>query len=215
MSLVIKPNKAQALNLKRQLELLALPRKKRVRILKTLGRYERAKARKNIREQKTVTGQKFTPRKDGKKNKILKKMGRTLEPYVKNGNRLELKHKSVLTGRIAALHQKGGFEKMTANRMKKTHGTPDYDAPCTNRQAIALRVVGFKVKRKKGKGSRKGTVKEIMERYTIGQAGFILRQLRNKKSKASWQIPVEARAFLGDMPINVQNELIKILEQVN
>jgi len=215
MSLVIKPNKKQALNLEQQLNLLALPKKKRVRVLKTLGRYERAKARKRIRDQRTVTGQKFSPRTSGKKAKMLKKLGRTLEPYVKSSNRLELKHKNKLTGRIAAMHQEGVSETMTASRMKKKNGTPDYDAPCTNRQAIALRSVGYKVKRKKGKGSRKGTIKEIMERFTIGQAGFLLRTFRKKKSKQSWQIPVEARAFLGDMAIDVQDELFKILDNLS
>ena len=77
MSLVIKPNNKQALNLEKQLNLLALPKKKRVRILKTLGRYERAKARKRIREQRTVTGQKFAPRANGKKAKMLKKLKKT------------------------------------------------------------------------------------------------------------------------------------------
>ena len=69
MSLVIKPNKAQSLSIKQQLNLLALPKKKRVRVLKTLGRKQRAKARKRIRDQRTVTGQKFASRTDGKKRK--------------------------------------------------------------------------------------------------------------------------------------------------
>ena len=215
MSLIIKPNKKQALNLDQQLKLLALPKKKRVRILKTLGRYERSKARKRIREQRTVTGQKFSPRASGKQAKMLKRMGRSLEPYVKNSNRLELKHKSAQVGRIANRHQEGIDEIMTASKMKKINGEPDYDAPCTNRQAIALRSMGYKVKRKKGKGSRKATVKEIMRKFTLGEAGFLIRTFRKKKSKQRWVIPVEARAFLGDMPIDVQEELIRILDNIS
>jgi len=215
MNLVIKPNKAQALSLKEQLQLLSLPRNKRVRLLKTLGRYERAKARKRIREQRTVTGQKFAPRADGKKARMLKKMGRTLEPYVKNSNRLELKHKAVQTGRIAALQQEGGVERMNASRMVRIHGKPDYKAPCTRSQAKALSAEGYKVKRGKGKGFRRASIREIMATLTQAKAGLILRKLRNKQVKNSWQIPVKARPFLGDTPIAVQQQLVKILAQVN
>jgi hypothetical protein len=215
MSLVIKPNKAQALNLKQQLQLLALPSNKRVRILKTLGRYERAKARKRIREQRTIKGQKFTPRADGKKARMLKKMGRTLEPYVKNSNRLELKHKKAFTGRIAALQQKGGSERMSATRMARIHGKPNSKAQCTRSQAKALSSEGYKVKRAKGKGFRRASIREIMASLTQGKAGLILRKLRNKQSKISWQIGVKARPFLGDTPVAVQQQLVKILENIN
>lgn len=215
MSLSIKPNKAQALNLKQQLQLLALPANKRVRILKTLGRYERAKARKRIREQRTVAGQKFSPRADGKKVKMLKKMGRTLEPYVKNSNRLELKHKASQTGRIAALQQQGGKERMNANRMARIHGKPDPKSPCSRSQAKALSSEGYKVKRAKGKGYRRASIREIIASLSQAQAGLILRKLRSKQTKSSWQIPVKARPFLGDTPIAVQQQLAKILTQLN
>jgi hypothetical protein len=215
MSLVIKPNKAQALSLKQQLQLLALPANKRVRILKTLGRYEKAKTRKRIKEQRTVTGQKFSPRADGKKTRMLKKMGRSLEPYVKNSKRLELKHKKSLTGRIAALQQEGGSERMSASRMARIHGKPDYKAPCTRSQAKALRNEGYKVKRGKGKSYRKASVREIMAALSQGKASLILQKLRGNTAKSNWQVPVKARPFLGDTPIAVQQQLIKILEQMN
>ncbi len=215
MSLVIKPNKTQALNLKQQLQLLALPRNKRIRILKTLGRYEKAQARKRIREQHTVKGQKFAARADGRKSKMLKKMARTLEPYVKNSNRLELKHKNKLTGRIAALQQSGGKERMSATRMERIHGKVDSKSPCSRSQAKALSAAGYKVKRAKGKGYRRASIREITSSLTQGKAGLILRALRNKQSKSSWQIPVKARPFLGDTPIAVQQQLAKILAQIN
>lgn len=215
MNLVIKPNKAQALNLKQQLQLLALPANKRIRILKTLGRQEKAKARKRIREQRTIKGQKFAPRANGKKTKMLKKMARTLEPYVKNSNRLELKHKKTLTGRIAALQQQGGKEQMSASRMARIHGKPDKKAQCTRSQAKALSAEGYKVKRAKGNGYRRASLREIIAKLTQAQAGLILRKLRNNQIKSSWQIPVKARPFLGDEPIAVQQQLIKILAQIN
>ena len=211
MSLTITPNKQQALSVKQQLSLLALPRNKRVRVLKTLGRQQRAKARKRIREQRTVAGQKFSPRTDGTKAKMLKRMGKTLEPYVKNSNRLELKHKATQTGRIAAMHQKGVDERMTASRMARIHGKINYKADCTRSQAKALANEGYKVKRKKGKGYRKASIKEIMANVNQGKASLILRKLRGNIKKTSWNIPGTARPFLGDTPIAVQKQLAEIL----
>lgn len=215
MSLSITPNKKQALSAKQQLTLLSLPSNKRVRILKTLGRVERAKARKRIRNQATVSGGKFAPRTGGKKTKMLKRMGRTLEPFVKGANRLELKHKAALTGRIAALQQEGGTESMSASRMARIHGKPDYKAPATRSQAKALIAQGYKTKKAKGKGYRRATISEVTANLSQGKAGLILKVLRDKPSKNRWQIPVDARPFLGDSNENVQRELAKIIEQVN
>lgn len=213
MSLVIKPNAAQALDLQAQLDLLKLPRNKRTRILKTLGRYERAQARARIKRQQSVEGGSFAPRADGKKQKMLKRLGRTLEPYVKNADRLELKHKNSLTGRIAALHQDGGKETMTASKMRRIHGEPDYDAPATRAQAKALSAEGYKVRKKKG-GWRRASIREIQDALTIGKAGVILRSMRDSKSQQRWDIPVSARPFLGDYTDNVQRELMQLIQQV-
>jgi len=215
MSLVITPNNKQALSAKQQLQLLALPSTKRIRLLKTLGRYERKLARQRIRAQTTVKGTKFAPRANGKKGKMLKRMGKTLEPYVKATNRLELKHKNALTGRVAALQQEGGSEKMTAARMARIHGKPDYKAPCTRSQAKALSAEGYKVRKTKGKGYRRATIKEIMASLNHGKATLILSKLRGEKSRNSWSIPVKARPFLGDTPQNVQAQLAQILNNLN
>ena len=215
MSLIIKPNKAQVLNASTQLALLKLPAAKRIRILKTLGRYERTLARKRIRTQTTVDGSKFAPRTDGKKARMLQKMGKTLEPFVKNANRLELKHKQAMTGRIAALHQGGGREQMSASKMARIHAKPDYSAPCTRSQAKALAAEGYKVRKAKGSGYRRPSLREITESLSQGKASVILRELRGKTKKQRWDIPVTARPFLGDSTDNVQRHLASIIEQIN
>jgi hypothetical protein len=215
MSLIIKPNKAQALNASTQLALLKLPPAKRTRILKTLGRYERTLARKRISSQTTTEGTGFAPRNDGKKSRMLKRLGKTLEPYVKSANRLELKHKSAFTGRIAALHQDGGRETMSANKMARIHGKPDYDAPCTRSQAKALAAEGYKVRKEKGRGYRRASLREIMDTLSQGKAMLILRLLRDKPQKQRWDIPVAARPFLGDKADNVQRQLVSIIDQIN
>lgn len=215
MSLTITPNRTQALNASNQIALLKLPSAKRIRILKTLGRYERALARKRIRTQTTVDGGQFEARANGKKGRMLKRLGKTLEPFVKNANRLELKHKAALTGRIAALHQDGGSEQMSASRMARIHGTPDYNAPCSRSQAKALSAEGYKVRKAKGNGYRRASLNEIMSTLSQGQAGVILRSMRDKPNKQRWEIPVAARPFLGDSADNVQRQLVSIIEQIN
>ncbi|MDI5830198.1 hypothetical protein [Shewanella xiamenensis] len=215
MSLTITPNRHQALNASNQLALLKLPSAKRIRILKTLGRYERALARKRIRTQTTVDGGQFEARANGKKGRMLKRLGKTLEPFVKNANRLELKHKAALTGSIAALHQDGGSEQMSASRMARIHGTPDYNAPCSRSQAKALSAEGYKVRKAKGNGYRRASLNEIMATLSQGQAGVILRSMRDKPNKQRWEIPVAARPFLGDSADNVQRQLVSIIEQIN
>lgn len=215
MSLTITPNRTQALNASNQLALLKLPSAKRIRILKTLGRYERALARKRIRTQTTVDGGQFEASANGKKGRMLKRLGKTLEPFVKNANRLELKHQAALTGRIAALHQDGGSEQMSASRMARIHGTPDYNAPCSRSQAKALSAEGYKVRKAKGNGYRRASLNEIMATLSQGQAGVILRSMRDKPNKQRWEIPVAARPFLGDSADNVQRQLVSIIEQIN
>ncbi|MCG9964024.1 hypothetical protein [Shewanella cutis] len=215
MSLTITPNRHQALNASNQLALLKLPSAKRIRILKNLGRYERALARKRIRTQTTVDGGQFEARANGKKGRMLKRLGKTLEPFVKNANRLELKHQAALTGRIAALHQDGGSEQMSASRMARIHGTPDYNAPCSRSQAKALSAEGYKVRKAKGNGYRRASLNEIMATLSQGQAGVILRSMRDKPNKQRWEIPVAARPFLGDSADNVQRQLVSIIEQIN
>jgi hypothetical protein len=217
MSLSITPNKQQALSLKNQLLLLSLPANKRIRILKTLGRHERALARKRIRQQTTVDGTPMAGRADGKKAKMLKRMGRTLEPYVKNANRLELKHKSAQVGRIGAFQQKGGVEKMSASRLDRQRGGLKHEDPCTEEQARKLAKEGYKVRRGKGKRYRRASINEILASLKMGQAGLILRAMRggSRSTNKTWNIPVSPRPFLGDITPNVQRELVKIIEQIN
>ena len=69
------------------------------------------------------------------------------------------------------------------------------------RQAKALKREGYKTPRK-GKPPKTVTVKEIQSRFSLGQAGVILRMMRTKKAKGkqSWQDTVPERPFLGVTP---------------
>ncbi|NRB24043.1 hypothetical protein [Shewanella sp.] len=215
MSLVITPNKQQALSLKNQLLLLSLPANKRVRILKTLGIYERKLARERIKKQKDVNGKPFNPRKGSGKGKLLKRLGKTLKPFVFNKNRLELKHENPSVGKVAAFHSEGGAFTMNKTRVDRRFGKLNKNQPCSRGMAKALSKKGFKVRKNKGKGYRRATIKELMSTLTMTQAGAILKRLRNREDKSSWQTKAPPRSFLGDSTVNVQRQLAQIIEQIN
>ncbi|MBH9740091.1 virion morphogenesis protein [Vibrio navarrensis] len=208
----IRVNQRDALNLSEKLALLALPAKKRVWILKTLGRWETANVRRRIRQQSDISGGKLEPRKSGKK-KVLRRMAKGLTPYVRNAETLDLTWKSKLTAKIAARHHLGQKQKVTKGQMQKRWGTPDYSAPCSKGQARRLRELGYTVPRKSGKGKKKPSLNQIMDTVTHGQAGQIIRELSNQPTVASWDIPLAERKVLGSKQTEVTRQLIKLIEQ--
>ncbi|TOZ70076.1 virion morphogenesis protein [Vibrio parahaemolyticus] len=209
----IKVNERDVLNLQEKLALLALPPKKRVWILKTLGRWEKANTRKRISSQKDINGSALQPRKGKKKGKVLKRMAKGLTPYVRNANQLDLTWNNKLTAKIAARHHVGQKQKMTKRQMQKRWGKPDYSAPCTKGQARKLRELGYTVPRKSGKGRKKPSLRELMATITHGQAGQLIRELSNQPNITSWDIPLAERQILGSKEREVNRQLIKIFEQ--
>lgn len=209
----ISVNERDVLNLQEKLAMLALPPKKRIWILKTLGRWEIANTRKRIREQKGINGSALQPRKGKKKGKVMRRMAKGLTPYVRNANTLDLTWSNKLTAKIAARHHLGQKQKMTKRQMQKRWGTPDYSAPCTKGQARKLRELGYTVKRKSGKGRKKPSLRELMATLTHGQAGQLIRQLANQPDVTSWDIPLAERQILGSKEREVNRQLIKIFEQ--
>ncbi|MFG0887542.1 virion morphogenesis protein [Vibrio sp. CJQ_6] len=209
----IKVNERDVLNMQEKLTLLALPPKKRVWILKTLGRWEKANTRKRISSQKDINGSALQPRKGKKKGKVLKRMAKGLTPYVRNANQLDLTWSNKLTAKIAARHHVGQKQKMTKRQMQKRWGKPDYSAPCTKGQARKLRELGYTVPRKSGKGRKKPSLRELMATITHGQAGQLIRELSNQPNITSWDIPLAERQILGSKKREVNRQLIKIFEQ--
>ncbi|MCG3724705.1 virion morphogenesis protein [Vibrio cincinnatiensis] len=208
----IRINQRDALNLSEKLALLALPAKKRVWILKTLGRWETANVRRRIRQQKDINGGKLKQRKSGKQ-KVLRRMAKGLTPYVRNGKTLNLTWQSKLTAKIAARHHFGQSQKMTKGQMQKRWGKPNYDAPCTKGQARRLRELGYTVSRKGGKGQKKPSLTQLMATISHGQAGQIIREMTNQPTIASWDIPLVERKILGSKQTEVTRQLIKLIEQ--
>jgi len=204
------------LKLMKQLQVLAMPPAKRKKFHREVTRLVIREARANTKAQRTVTGEAFAPRINKKKKKPLLKnvaKAKNLKAYV-GPNSGKVTWPNSLSGKIARAQQEGHTETMTAGKMKKIRGVPDYDAPATKAQAKALLQAGFRRPTGKYKsGVKKGQTKSrrvsskwIMENMTLGKAALVLRILLDKKTKASWPVTVKARPFFGLRKADV-NEL--------
>ncbi|MBL4761385.1 MAG: phage virion morphogenesis protein [Gammaproteobacteria bacterium] len=208
-----KVSKSGDLRLKNQIALLKLPSAKRKRLLARVGRKVRVKSRKRLREQKDLNGRPWEKRSGKSKRKMLRGMSKRIAVY-SSPEKVDITFSNALTGKIAKAHQEGIDEVMTSAKMRRLKGQPDYDAPATRKQAKSLRDAGYKIRKKKGKGWKKPSLKHITETMTIGQAGLVLRVLRDEASKKSWTIPLPKRSFLGASERDVTELVDEILEDI-
>lgn len=199
------------LNALQRLKLLRMPPAKRRRLLNLMGNQVRKSSRARIRQQKNINGQPWAPRKDGRR-KMLRGLGKDLRVYASDKS-VSVTYANRLTGSIAKAQQEGITETFTAEQAAKKYGEPDYNAPATTKQARALKEQGFTVKRKTGKGRKKATQKWIKQNLTLGQAGAILRDMRDRESKKSWVIKLPPRAFLGASASDVKQYVQTIFNE--
>lgn len=208
-----------AINAKQALEALSLTKRKRVWLLKDLGRWERRMTRSRIKRQKDVDNQKFEKRKRGE-GAVLTSFADGMEPYVlHNATMLDLTWHRKTKAKKAAVHQAGLTQTISAHEhikaQNKRRGEPDYDAPCTKKQAIALRRLGYRIRRKDGKGWNKPSVRNLEKRLTLGQAGLIIRMMRTgkEKGKQKWKVHTPQRQMLGTKAQKVKGRLIRNIEK--
>ena len=204
-ALSIGYDRRHAGRIQQDIGLLSLPNASRKRVFQNAGRRYLKASREHIREQKTVYGNPFEKRKYGK-GKLLKNMGRSLK-FSPSPNHVKVTWPNKSVAKLGYRQQFGIDEVMTASRMVKIHGQPDYEAPATKKQAKALLEAGFTISAgkkfksgvNKGKTRRKRPSQRwIIDNMKLGQAGLIIRTLRNTTNPPkSWKIPVPARPFLG------------------
>lgn len=179
-----------------QLELLLLDANKRRRILRTAGRMVRKQSRQRLRNQENIGGTKWQQRSNGKKTRMMRKLGRHM--IVKTtANKAEVTFGNQSVGQIARAHQEGVTQTMTAKDAEKAYGEPDYKAPATRQQAKELIAAGYKIRRSNSKGWKRPTLRWITENLSLGKAGLVLRILRDTQSKQQWSIELPERSFLG------------------
>jgi len=184
--------------LKQQLAILKLPLTKRRKLLRKTARAIIRDSRKRITTQTDVHGQPFAkrwkPRKD--RRKMLSKLIKLAKIFSNDGKQAKIGFPG-LAGRIAAAQQFGDSQAFTASALQKSQGSAGgRQKPATKRQAVELKKLGYRMNKK----GRKPSMRWIMDNLTIGQAGSIIRSMREKqgiKAKSSWKTVLPARAFLG------------------
>ncbi|KLV07975.1 hypothetical protein C9I92_15105 [Photobacterium ganghwense] len=217
MTPVITLNASDAVSARKALEALTLSPKQRFWLLKDLGRWEIRQTKSRLRRQKDTEGRPFEKRKRGE-DPVLSSFADGMEPYVEDRLRLNLTWKSKGKARKAAANQLGNVEQHTAashvKKMNKRFGEPDYQAPATDNQAVALRRLGYKMRRKGG-GYNRLSKRNIAKRMTLGQAGLIIRMMRtgSRKGKQNWTIENPQRQFLGTDKERVRNRLLQNIEK--
>lgn len=186
------------LSVKKRLQLMTLPGPKRRRILSQMGRQLQRAARKRIQQQRNVDGSPWQARKDGSGRKMMRRLGRKMY-YKATPDFTEISFQGH-AGSIARYQQEGFRQSVAASPALAKKGQPSYDENASKRQAKALRDAGYKIRRKGTRGWRKPSLKWVQENLKRGQAGLIIKILRDQASKASWQINLPSRSFLGATP---------------
>ncbi|WP_152219746.1 phage virion morphogenesis protein [Pseudomonas sp. SCB32] len=196
---------------KERIALLELPAPKRRRLLNNASKRIRTRNRKRLGEQRNVDGTPFTARKDGSKRKMLRGLAKALQVVSLSADEAVLGWKNRLMGSIAADHQEGRPEQMSAARMRRLGNAPDYDAPATRLQARALLKEGYRVRN--GKRWKRPTLAWIQANLSAGRAGLILAKLTGVAKKQRWQIELPARAVLGADHQDVRDIVRTVLQQ--
>ncbi|MBD1229317.1 hypothetical protein [Xenorhabdus griffiniae] len=219
-------NQSQLKELKKAVNSLEMPPKKRQRLLWRIAKYGVIQAAKrNVRNQRSPDGESWPARKTPWRKKMLRNMPKLLHirempeisavrlylqgGHYRNGN------SPVPAGLVGGAQQNG----MRTRRNRKTASednkakTVDLTRKATIKQAKKLRDLGYQVK--KGKRLRKPTIKEITENMLFIKAGEKIRKLSGKAAKSSWTIDVPARAFLGLNDDEFNKALVRQLQAIN
>jgi len=195
LKLEINTSKANA-----QLQLLLLDPRKRRRIMRGAGRKVRKSSRRRLTDQTDLSGNKWQARANGKKTKMLRKLGKHLQVHT-TPNKATITFGRPIIGKIARAQQDGISQKMTAKEaVKKDRKTNNGAA--TKNQAWALRDLDYKIRRTQGKGWKTPTLKWIMNNLTFDHAGAIIGAIRKRekgfvRKKKEWVKPLARRSFLG------------------
>lgn len=201
---------------------LQLTAKQEQVVLRRIGRAVERQSQKNIRQQKTITGKAFAPRKGKKKRrKMLTKIMR--QARSKTGtNHVSVEWANNVAGQIAYRQQHGEpAERWTANKLKRIrqrNENPNQNQqPPTRKMARMLINAGFTLKKKRGKGRKRPSAKWVIENLKQGQLWAIFRELTDQPFKQRWDIDNEARPFHGLTEEQSQgilvNEVLKALER--
>ena len=194
---------------KGQLAFLQLKPNKRRNILRRVIRTTNKSSKERITKQTDLAGKTWQGRASGKKKKMLTKLKKFMKVR-HSANDASVYFSGGNSGKIARAHQEG--ISLDAGK-PKGKAAQNKEGPATRNLARALIAEGYKIPRRKGKGSKRPSIKWITENLSINQAGFLLRDLKGSSSKSTWQIDLPARSFLGQTQGEEKQQMNFILNQ--
>ncbi|UUT60487.1 phage virion morphogenesis protein [Aeromonas hydrophila] len=204
---------------KDQLNLLALPPKKRQRLVWRAANEMKKLAARNVRQQQDPNGNAWAPRKRGKR-KMLRGLPKLLVIHEPSQDVAELGFKkgsmNVHAGVVANTHQKGHTYKVTAasrRRIAASDGGKNKQA--SKAQARKLRELGFKRPGKRKKSYRSASLGWITGNLNYAQAGLLIKKLKDEPVKESWEIELPARPFLGANAKQREQAFARALQSIN
>tara|TARA_R110002050_G_scaffold57423_3_gene128942 strand:+ start:87891 stop:88568 length:678 start_codon:yes stop_codon:yes gene_type:complete len=206
------------LPLKQQMQLLAMPKPLRRRLLNKTAKFVIRDSRKRVRNQVDLKGMPFAERARKRKGnrKMMANLAKQLRVTGLSSTDATIGFYRPSSGRIAAKQQYGAIEHITAAKLQ-ANDKGGQDKPATRRQAIALRDAGFKIKGGNGKRLKSPSLKWVQQNMKVGQAGAALRWLRDKANetvKTSWTTVLPARSFLGANASEVTQYTGDIMKQM-
>ncbi|EEG3093054.1 TPA: hypothetical protein ACIWOM_000895 [Salmonella enterica subsp. enterica serovar Enteritidis] len=220
-------NKTQFKQLRSMLANGELPPAKRQRLLQRIAkRGVIPAAKRHVREQKNVDGSSFAKRRYGNKAllkgipKFLKVHGMPSVSSVRiyaagRSYRQPYSHKEISVGAVSYIQSHGVTFTVNASQMKTDAMQKANKEPCTRRQAIRLRKLGYTVRGKKEGTRRKPSTADIQVSLQKGQAGVIIRSMEGRPSKNTWTITIPPRQFLGVSNEEFAQILARQLQGIN
>ncbi len=218
MSALLSVDVKGILPLKRQMQLLAMPKPLRRRLLNKVAKKVIKDSRKRTRDQVDLQGRPYARHSKGRRRKMLTRLSRQLSVTTLSDVKADIGFSNQVVGKIASKQHHGDIEHVNASSFdnSETSGS-HYNNPATRKQAKALRDVGYKIKKANGKGWKKPSLKWVTQNLTVGRAGLILKLMRIKvgeKIKKSWVTKLPARSFLGATPREVSQHVESIFKQM-
>lgn len=203
-----------------QLKWLALPPKKRQRLIWRAANEIKKISARNITRQQTPDGKSWAPRKQGKRKMLLGLRQKIVITERASQGTAELRFRGgnygAHPGIIASTHQRGHTYQVNAMQQAKKLASPEQgDDRATRAQAKRLRALGFKRPGKRKGHYRSASLGWITEHLGKAQAGVIIRKLKNKPVKTSWEITLPARAFLGATKAQREQAFARALQGID
>ncbi|EMK0255611.1 hypothetical protein V8I69_003910 [Salmonella enterica] len=183
-------------------------------------------AKRHVKAQKNTDGSSFAKRRHGNRP-LLKGIPKFLKvhnmPSVSSvriyaagrSYRQPHSHKEISVGAVGYIQSHGVTFTVSASQLKTDAMQKANREPCTRRQAIKLRKLGYTVRGKKAGTRRKPSTNEIQASLQKGQAGLIIRSIEGKPSKNSWTVTIPPRRFLGVSGEEFSQILARQLQGIN